>query len=162
MILTDLAITAVANLGMNYLNEAKKDAPNGINAYFSKHDSLYGFYDQNSNLFKLDQLGLYFSDIALTEAGLQKVDDFFTRYGYAINDVVKPDPVARPYFTYIQTAEDCYTNKYGASGITQGSANAKQIAEINNILRNGVTFWTRQTTSDDIFKYDTLDNSPTT
>ena len=74
---------------------------------------------------------------------------------------MKPNPKARKYFTYIQTGDDCYTNKYGAAGNTQGSANAKQISEINDILKKGVTFWSRTTTSDDIFKYDTLDNAPT-
>lgn len=157
MVLTDMAIIA----GMQAGKEVASSFSEGIAAAFSKHDQMGGVYEQGSNLLKLDQMGLYYSDIALTENEAKRIDDFFTRYGYAINEVMKPDPTSRPYYTYIQTAEDCYTNKYGSAGTTQGSANAKQINEINAMLKNGVTFWTRQTTSDQIFKYDTLDNSPT-
>ena len=166
MVLTTMAVKEVAadigkDLGKDALKSIGGAAMEGVSAYFSKHDSMNGTYEQSANLFKLDQLGLYYSDTALTENGLKRVDDFFDRYGYAINDVIQPNPVARPYYTYIQTIEDCYVNKYGSGGATQGSANAKQIQEINDMLKNGVTFWTRQTTSDQIFKYDTLDNSPT-
>lgn len=127
-----------------------------------KGASNYGTYNTGTNLYTLGKLGIYASNVEINPNDAKRIDDFFTRFGYAQNCIMKPNPTARPYFTYIQTGDDCYTNKYGASGNTQGSANAKQIEEINTMLKNGVTFWRRTTTSADIFKYDTLDNSPST
>lgn len=127
-----------------------------------KGGSNYGTYNTGANLYTLGKLGIYASNVEVDPNDAKRIDDFFTRFGYAQNCIMKPNPTARPYFTYIQTGDDCYTNKYGATGNTQGSANAKQIEEINTMLKNGVTFWRRTTTSADIFKYDTLDNSPST
>lgn len=142
------AIDTATDIASKYYNESLKGA------------SSYGAYEEGSNLYKLAKLGIYASNVEVSADEAKRIDNFFTRFGYAQNTIMKPNPKARPYYTYLQTGDDCYVNKYGSSGTTQGSANAKQIAEINNILKKGVTFWTRTTTINDIFKYNTLDNSP--
>lgn len=137
-----------------------KDATVSMYQEHLKGGSTFGSYEEGSNLYKLAKLGIYASNVEASAEDAKRIDDFFTRFGYAQNKIMKPNPTARTYFTYIQTGDDCYTNKYGAAGTTQGSANAKQISEINDILKKGVTFWSKTITSDNIFKYDELDNAP--
>lgn len=121
-----------------------------------------GVYDDGNNLYRMRQLRLSSYICGVNAKDIKRIDDYFTRFGYAQNKIMKPNPTARPYYTFIQTGDPCYTNVHGYQGSTQGSANAKQIAEINALLMRGVTFWRRNTTKDDIFKYETLDNSPVT
>ena len=139
---------------------AIKNATESMYQEHLKGGSTFGAYEEGSNLYKLAKLGIYASNVEASAEDAKRIDGFFTRFGYAQNKIMKPNPKARTYFTYIQTGDDCYTNKYGAAGNTQGSANAKQISEINDILKKGVTFWSRTTTIDDMFKYNTLDNAP--
>ena len=98
--------------------------------------------------------------LMLNPTELVKIDNFFTRFGYAQSKIMKPNTKARPYFTYLKTGDSCYINNGVAAGVSHGHANALQIAKINALLRKGVTFWTTTTTKDNIFKYDELDNKP--
>lgn len=67
----------------------------------------------------------------LTPSYLRIVDDYFTRYGYAIKRNEVPVFKARKHFTYIKTA--------GCQVI--GNAPADDIARIGNIIDKGITFW---------------------
>lgn len=67
----------------------------------------------------------------LTPSYLKIVDDYFTRYGYAIKRNQVPIFNARPHFTYIKTQ----------GAIVTGGAPADDIARICDILNNGITFW---------------------
>lgn len=61
-----------------------------------------------------------------------KIDDYFSRYGYAINDVTTPNINARPKFTYIKTSGCCMTNNNIPASVE---------AEICAIFDKGITFW---------------------
>lgn len=76
---------------------------------------------------------------------ISKVDDYFTRYGYLINEVKKPLLHNRKNFDYIQTADIDLV----------GAVPAEDLEELCNIFNNGVTLWHNPETFGD---YD-VDNS---
>lgn len=80
-----------------------------------------------------------------TYEAAQLIDNFFTRYGYAQNRIMKPNLHARPHWTYIKTA----------GFAAKGNIPAYAAAKINTIMDNGITFWN---SSSDIGNY-SLDNS---
>jgi len=59
------------------------------------------------------------------------IDDYFTRYGYAIKEIAQPNITSRKSFNYIKTC-DCSITGFMPSDV------AKQIADIHN---RGVTYW---------------------
>ena len=67
----------------------------------------------------------------LTPSYLKIIDDYFTRYGYAIKRNQVPIFNARPHYTYVKT--------HGA--LVTGGAPADDISKICDILNNGITFW---------------------
>ena len=89
----------------------------------------------------------------------ENIDNFLTRFGYAQNRLMTPNTSARPYYTYLKISDDSYVPGV-ASGSANGIVNARQVSQINSILKAGITFWSRSITKDNIFKYDELDNSP--
>ncbi len=65
------------------------------------------------------------------------IDNYFTMYGYRINNVQTPNIHARKMFTYIETADlNVKSNPLG-NGVPD-----EDIAEIKNIYDSGITFWT--------------------
>lgn len=64
---------------------------------------------------------------------LQIIDDYFSRFGYKINKMERPNIVGRRYWNYVEI---------GASEeIGTGSVPAKYWNTINNACRKGVTIW---------------------
>lgn len=124
--------------------------------------ALGGTFGSGDTMWKIGKFSVYLDEYAVNPTELIKIDNFFTRFGYAQNKIMQPNTATRPYFTYLKTGDSCYINNGVAAGVSHGHANALQIAKINALLRKGVTFWTTTTTKDNIFKYDTLDNSPAT
>ena len=116
--------------------------------------TLQGSVEQSANLFKLGQLGVFMYDVECSREDAVRIDNFLTRFGYAQNRIMPPNPTARPYYTFLQTADDCYTNG------SNGRANTTEQQKINKILQQGVTFWRSSITSSNIFDYQNLNNSP--
>lgn len=78
----------------------------------------------------------YGSHMALNDDDFKRLDSMFTRYGYAQGGLVaKPDPEARPSFTYIKTAGDPFVSS------EDNKANSSEVSKVNTIFRNGITFW---------------------
>jgi hypothetical protein len=63
------------------------------------------------------------------------IDDYFTRYGYAIHQNAVPNLCARTRFTYVKTV-DCTIEAEIANEYTQ---------KIVSIMNNGITFWNDKT-----------------
>lgn len=61
----------------------------------------------------------------------EKIDDFFTRYGYRVNTLKTPNISARPAFNYTKT-NGC---------VIKGSCPADDLATICRIFDSGITFW---------------------
>lgn len=70
---------------------------------------------------------------------LQKIDDYFTRYGYRINLIKKPNFKARKVFTYCQigATENCAYCDFDS----KISVPSEALVQINNALRRGITIW---------------------
>lgn len=71
--------------------------------------------------------------MGLKKEYVQQIDDYFSRYGYKINEVKLPNIYGRQNFNFIEIGkDDC---------IGYGSLPSKYMEEINNICRQGVTIW---------------------
>lgn len=67
----------------------------------------------------------------------RKIDDYFTRFGYATNLVKVPNLKGRSYFNYIQIANsENIGYPFNDIGVP-----ATSMEQINNICRTGVTIW---------------------
>ena len=64
---------------------------------------------------------------------LKIIDDYFTRFGYQINRVKKPNITGRQYWNYIEIGQD--------ENIGYGSTPSKFMDIINKSCRRGVTIW---------------------
>lgn len=115
--------------------------------------ALGGTFGAGDAMWKFGKMSVFLDQWAINPREMHKIDDFFTRFGYAQNRLIAPETAVRKSFTYLKTADESYVNK----GL--GNANSKQVAKINSILMSGVTFWnTDNITKQNIFKYQVLDN----
>lgn len=73
--------------------------------------------------------------MAATHEYLQKIDDYFSRYGYKVNEVGVPPLCNRERFTYIKTVGSLVLNKPG------GTMGNEDMLKIQAIFDKGVTFW---------------------
>lgn len=83
---------------------------------------------------------------SVTKEYARMIDDFFTRYGYAVKRNKVPNRNARPHWNYVKTIGCTIT----------GSIPADDARKICSIYDNGITFWNN---GDEIGDY-SLDNSP--
>lgn len=74
------------------------------------------------------------------------IDDFFDKYGYAVDVVKVPNISARPHWNYVKT-HDCTIT---------GSVPADDMKKICSIFNNGITFWKNGSEVGDY----SLNNSP--
>ena len=150
------AVLAAAGLGANTI-------VNRIDTMESKrrdtNNPRAGQQENASVLIRSNNYNIVMKLVYPKEYGLRDIDSYFTRFGYAQNKILTPNTSARPYYTYLKITGNSYVANIGA-GSSNGIVNSKQQAEINSILNNGITFWSRSITKDNIFKYDELDNSP--
>lgn len=89
----------------------------------------------------------YYGRCSINQNDARRVDDFFTRFGYAIGRVDVPNRNSRPHWNYIKTAGCTVT----------GSVPADDMKKICSLYDNGITFWN---VPSEIGNY-SLDNSPT-
>jgi hypothetical protein len=61
------------------------------------------------------------------------IDDYFTRFGYAIKRIVSPNITGRTYWNYVEIGS--------SEEIGYGEVPAKYMEQINNVCRRGVTIW---------------------
>ena len=64
---------------------------------------------------------------------LKIIDDYFTRFGYAIKKLELPNITGRKYWNYIEIGQN--------EEIGYGDVPAKFMDVINNTCRRGVTIW---------------------
>ena len=97
-----------------------------------------------NQLVQLNEMKVYTKRIQRQFA--ERVDDYFTRFGYATNRLKVPNISSRPYWNYVKTVDCTIT----------GSVPADDMREICSIHDKGVTYWKN---GNDIGNY-LLDNSP--
>jgi hypothetical protein len=64
---------------------------------------------------------------------LKVIDDYFTRFGYKINDITMPNIIGRRNWNYIEIPS--------SESIGYGTVPSQYMEEINNACRKGVTIW---------------------
>lgn len=74
-------------------------------------------------------LTLYYKCVTAEQAKI--IDDYFTMYGYKLNQVRKPNIHARKSFTYVKTV-GCHI---------KGNLCNEDVVKIEAIFNNGITFW---------------------
>lgn len=88
----------------------------------------------------------YFKRMQLNLDDAIMMDDFFSVYGYAYNEVKVPNTHARPHWTYVKT-RNC---------LVQSNAPVDDVKTICNAFNKGITWWRN---GDEVGNY-SLDNSP--
>jgi hypothetical protein len=73
----------------------------------------------------------YFQKMQIRAEFARKIDDFFTMFGYKINELKIPNLSTRPHWNYVKTIDICLI----------GSVPADDMEKIQGIYNNGVTFW---------------------
>ena len=73
----------------------------------------------------------YFMGKTITSNYARMIDDYFTMFGYKVNQVMTPNMNARPYYTYVKTA-GCEVG---------GAIPADDASAIEDIFNNGIRFW---------------------
>lgn len=87
--------------------------------------------------FAFDEMNFGFYKMSITYEYAQKLDEYLSRFGYAINRVKMPNQTGRTYWNYVQIGA---TENIGyPSGTIQVPADSMDL--INKIYRNGVTLW---------------------
>lgn len=78
-------------------------------------------------------IGYYFQKMSVRYEMAKKIDDFFSRFGYRVNDIKTPNILSRTQFNYVKVG--------GNDEIVHGDIPAADLEEINNIFRKGVTIF---------------------
>ena len=76
-------------------------------------------------------MGFYFFNCHVDPVEAVRIDNFFSTYGYAVNEVVTPLDHGRPYWNFLQTD--------GAQVTGNMPASSKEA--IGRILDGGIFFW---------------------
>lgn len=100
-----------------------------------------------SDLFNGNTFGIYYTQMQPTQEYIDRIDDYFSRYGYATNKIKTPNIDSRPHWNYVQTV-GCKVN---------GSIPCNDERAICAIFDKGVTFWKNPSEVGNF----SLDNSPT-
>ena len=85
----------------------------------------------NINLCEKNKMDFKFSTQTLLSEDLKKIDDYFTMFGYAINQIKVPEFKSRPNFNYVQIV----------GNIGYGNVPSKYMNIINQSCNKGVTIW---------------------
>lgn len=94
----------------------------------------------------MERIEYSFYSMSIRKEFAKIIDDYFTRFGYAIKENKVPNRNVRPYWTYTKTIGCTIT----------GSVPANDMNAIIQIYNSGITFWKNPS---DIGNY-SLDNSP--
>ena len=87
--------------------------------------------------FAIDELNFGVYKMSVKAEYAEMCDNYFTKYGYAINKIKVPNMVSRTYWNYLQIGKQ---DDIGYSN-SSGSVPASSMNIINNIYRKGVTIW---------------------
>ena len=104
------------------------------------------YYNNNGNgniLHAWKKLSPIIQPMSITRNKARQLDEFFTRYGYATNELELPNITHRSNYNYIRVSSDstpCIINNHNNITIPQNDLDI-----INNLFRNGITIWHNHT-----------------
>lgn len=102
----------------------------------------------SSSLTAMRAKDFYIKFMCVRRQYARMIDDFFDRFGYAVDTLKVPNISARPHWNYVKTHECTIT----------GSIPADDMKKICSIFNNGITFWKN---GSEVGNY-ALNNAPTT
>ena len=132
--------TAVSQGGytdVNKINEAQSLANIAVDAISESlqvsqiPDSVMGNLSNFNQLYNNKDFDFSLSTQVIRPEIAKMIDDYFSMYGYKVNTVKVPTVRNRPHWTYIKT-RNC---------VIDGSMPSDDIANIERIVDNGITFW---------------------
>lgn len=103
---------------------------NGLVMQQAKPNTVKGQQGSSTNTATREK-NFYFVNKHITQEYAKIVDDFFWRYGYAINQVKLPEISSRPYWNYVKLKD----------ANLLGSIPFDDMAVLKSTLNNGITFW---------------------
>lgn len=102
-------------------------------------DQFYGQLSASSMKSVQGRVGFHFYDMGVEETKARMIDDYFTMYGYAVNQLKIPNirsgGAIRPHWNYVKTS-GCVIHSASGSGLP---ADAEK--NIASIYDRGITFW---------------------
>lgn len=124
--------TGIGNYAISQTSELSRMAENYnlLETDSFQADSLSGFHSPSAT-FAAGYGGIYLIRFAPNPEQFAKIDDYFTKFGYAFNRIKTISFRNRPNFDYIQTRDIDIS-----AAIPQDD-----LEEIKNMFNNGVTFW---------------------
>lgn len=134
---------SVINTGIEIGNKVAR-----IEDLQSLPDAVLGSANSTQYSIRYGELGFTFYSVQVKPQIAKIIDDYFTRYGYAIKENKIPNRAARPHWTYVKTLGCTIT----------GSIPADDMRTICGIYDRGITFWRK---GEEVGNY-SLDNSPQT
>lgn len=102
-------------------------------------DSFYGNLTSSDLFQAMGYTSPSLEPMSITSANARRIDEFFTRYGYATNEIATPNITHRSNYNYIRVSNDsspCIINNHNNIAIPQND-----LEVINNLFRNGITIW---------------------
>ena len=75
----------------------------------------------------------FFYKMSIRDTYARQIDDFFTRFGYKINRLKRPNITGRTYWNYVEIGQ--------SEEIGYGNIPTQFMQTINNACRKGVTIW---------------------
>lgn len=141
---TSLVHQAASNLTERYQSSIKADISGG------------NFGGSNVNV-SAGKQQFFAGRFSITADYAKVIDDFFSRFGYAIRALAVPLRNARPRWTYIKTI-GCTVSVYAGGQTISGGVPADDLKKIVSIYDAGITWW-RYRQDMDLGNY-SLDNSP--
>lgn len=159
--LTQNSVNMATNLTFSLLGGGSKGGTESVTSISSTVANTIGqFYSatllpsiegsgQNTGdiIFSANKICFTFKQMRVKKEYLQIIDEYFSRFGYAINRVKIPNLTGRKSFNYVEIGPN--------ENIGNGSVPQKFMDIINSIARKGVTIWHNH---DNIGNYN-IDNS---
>lgn len=137
---TASAIDAVTDV-MSYGNDREK-MPNQVEGNVNSGDIL----------FSSNSLGFSFYRMTVKREYARIIDQYFSRYGYKVNEVKTPNINSRTQFNYLKVG--------GKDELIYGDIPASDLDEINKIFRKGVTIFHNYSTFGDYTQTNSIVSNP--
>lgn len=141
-----VAGTGMISNGIGSLMKGGGDALELAGEYYNhslEPDSYKGNTNAGDIITCIGAMGYEYKGMSITRQYAEKIDHFFTRFGYAVNDIASPNMLHRANYNYVQISKDSTTAfSNNANNIC---VPATDLEMINNMFRNGVTIWNNHT-----------------
>lgn len=140
---------AIATGGVSAMGAVNQLASVVTNRYEAsiKADQVRGSINNSNVDYSNNRMNYYYTREHITSNYAKMVDDFFTVYGYACNQIKTPNISSRPHWNYVKT----HDIKLKCNGPSEA------INHIESIFNTGITFWKN---ANEIGDY-SYNNSPT-